>query len=68
MVFVAFSCFSGNFPHPMHFIGGKELTKICTKYVRRTQTKVPTFMILQYTSAMAAMANITGDAAGRLFK
>ena len=53
---------------PMHFLDGEELPKICSKCVRRTQPELHTFQLLQFTSAMAAIVNINGDAAARLFE
>ena len=56
---------------PKHFLGGEELQKICSESVRCTQIEQHTFLLLQYTSAMAAIGNllnINGDAAGRLLK
>ena len=35
-----------------HLLGGEELTKICPKCDRRTQSELHTFLPLQYTSAM----------------
>ena len=56
---------------PLHFLDGEELPKICYKCVRRTQPELHTFLLLQYTSAMAAtvnLLNINGDACARLFE
>ena len=56
---------------PMHFLEGEELPKICSKCVRRTQTELHTFWLLQYTTARTAIVNllnINGDAAARLFE
>ena len=53
---------------PMNFQDGKELTKICIHHI---QPELHTFLLLQYTSAMAAIVNlfnINGDAAGRMFE
>ena len=40
---------------PMHFLGGEELTEICSKSVRRTYSELHTFLLFQYTSSMAAV-------------
>ena len=56
---------------PIHFLDGEELPKICSKCVGRTQPELHTFLLLQYTSAMAAIVNllsVNGDAAARLFE
>ena len=56
---------------PMQFMGGEELTKICSKCVRRTQSELHTFWPLQCTSAMEPIVDvltINGDAASRLFE
>ena len=39
----------------MHFLGGVELTEICSKCVCRTQPELHTFLPLQHTSTMAAI-------------
>ena len=55
----------------MHFLGGEKLTKISSKCIRHTQPELHTFLLLKYTSAIAAIVNllnIEGDAAGRLFE
>ena len=49
----------------------REAYKISFKCIRCTQPELNTFLVFQYTSAMAAIVNllnITGDAAGRLFE
>ena len=55
----------------MYFLGFEELTKVCSKSVRRTQSELHTFLPLQYTSTMAAIVdllNIIGEASSRLFE
>ena len=53
---------------PIHFLDGEELPKIGSKCIHRTQPELHTFLIILYTSAMAARVNINGDAAARLFQ
>ena len=56
---------------PLHFLDGEELPKICCMCIRCTQPELHTFLLLQYTSVMAAIVNqlnINGDAAARLFE
>ena len=55
----------------MHFLGGKEQAKICSKSVCHTQPEQQTRLLQQYTSAMVAIVNqlnINEDAPGRMFK
>ena len=55
----------------MHFLGGEELAKICSKSVRHTQPEQYTRLLHQYTSGMAAIVNqlnINVDAPGRIFE
>ena len=55
----------------MHFLGGEELAKICFNCVRFTQPERLTRMLLQYTSAMAAIVNLLNiniDDRGRMFE
>ena len=42
----------------INFLGVEQLTKICLKCVRRIQLELQTFLLLQYTSAMAAIVNL----------
>ena len=56
---------------PVNFLREEELPKICSKSVRRTQPEQYTSLLLQYTIAMAAIANqlnISVDAPGRMFE
>ena len=56
---------------PIHFMDGEELPKICSKCDHRTQPELNTFLLLKYTSAMAAIVNllnINEYAAARLFE
>ena len=53
---------------PMHFLDGEEMPKICSKFIRHTQPELHTFLLLQDTSAMAAIVNINVDVAARLFE
>ena len=55
----------------LHFFSVEELAKVCSKSVRRTQPELHTRLLLQYTSAMAAIVNllnIISDAHGRMFE
>ena len=42
---------------PLNFLGGEELPKICSMCVRLTQLELHTILLLQYTSAIAAIEN-----------
>ena len=53
---------------PMHFLGGEELAKICSKCFRRTQAELHTRLLLQYNRAIAAIVIINGDAPAQTMK
>ena len=56
---------------PVTFLGVEELINICFKSVCRTQPKLHTSLLLQYTIEMAAIVNhlnINVDAPGRVFE
>ena len=56
---------------PMLFLGGEKMAKTCSKGVCHTQLELHTCLLLQYTSAMAAIVNrlnINRDGPGRMFE